>query len=72
VQVFKQQTGFFESALLAGHFNVDQHLFGREDGGETVHGNVGKLCTCRDRPQNDKKPPVGGLSVNRQRHMSRL
>src|SRR5207247_8878385 len=49
VQVFKQQTGFFKSALLAGRFNTDQHLGGGQNLRKTVHNDllVAELCTLQ-------------------------
>ena len=38
VLVLEQQPGLLEHALLAGCIHVHQHVAGRQDGGETVHG----------------------------------
>ncbi len=38
VLVLEDETGMLEDALLAGGLHVDQHIAGREDRGETVHG----------------------------------
>ena len=37
VLVLEQQAGLLECALLAGGVDVDQHVDGGQDGGETVH-----------------------------------
>jgi hypothetical protein len=37
VLVLEQQAGMLERALLAGGVHIDQHVAGRQDGGETVH-----------------------------------
>ncbi|WP_457281665.1 hypothetical protein [Polaromonas sp. P5_D5] len=58
--VFKQQTGFLESAFLAGCFNADQNLGGGQNLRKTVHNNllVAELCTLQrvDRKKGIKKP----------------
>jgi hypothetical protein len=38
VLVLEQQAGLLEDALLARRFDVHQHVAGRQDGGESVHG----------------------------------
>ena len=40
VLVLEQQAGMLECALLAGGVHIDQHVAGRQDGGETVHRRV--------------------------------
>jgi len=38
VLALEQQTRLFKSTLLAGGVHAHKHLGGRQDGGESVHG----------------------------------
>ena len=38
VLVFEQKAGLLENTFLAGGVHIHQHVAGRQDGGETVHG----------------------------------
>jgi hypothetical protein len=49
VQIFKQQTGLFKSALLTGDIYLRNDLRRGQDIGESIH-NLGGLCTQKNRP----------------------
>src|SRR5690606_20682600 len=47
VQTLEQEACFFKSTFLAGGINAHEHLIGRQDGGEAVHGSFwARLCTA--------------------------
>ena len=51
VLVLEQQPGLLERALLAGGVDVDQHVDGGQDGGETIHRTAtATFGGCAGRP----------------------
>ena len=58
--VLEQQAGMLERALLAGGVDVDQHVAGGQDGGETVHVS-NAAAGRRSRWPDREKCHEGGL-----------